>query len=56
MEVIASKDFAKVVISASKTEEISHMTVFIVVRSDDSVGGITTMPSGMGIMPVVGGT
>jgi hypothetical protein len=49
MFVMASKDLANVVISASRSEEMSHMTVLIVVMVHFSGGGISMRPSGIGI-------
>jgi hypothetical protein len=54
--VMASNDFANVVISASIKDETSHMTVFKVVRFRCSLGGTATIPSsGMGISIPSGG-
>ena len=39
-------DLASVVISAKSKEEISHMTVFMVVSLDSSSDGTATSPSG----------
>jgi hypothetical protein len=46
---MASKDFASAVISARRSDEMSHMTVFMVVLLQSSSGGIATRPSGIGI-------
>jgi hypothetical protein len=43
--VMASNDLASVVISASTSDEMSHMTVLMVVRFRRSLGGTTTSPS-----------
>jgi hypothetical protein len=46
---MASKDLASVVISARRSEEMSHITVLSVVTVQFSRGGISTRPSGIGI-------
>jgi hypothetical protein len=46
---MASKDLASVVISARSNEEMSHITVLIVVTVHFSGGGIPTRPSGIGM-------
>jgi len=42
----ACNDFARVVISASNIDEISHMMVFIVVLLQSAGGGTATSPAG----------
>lgn len=47
-KLIASNDFARVVISPRRSDEMSHMIVFIVVLFCRSMGGIDIKSSGMG--------
>ena len=47
IKLVPSIDFARVVISASSIDEMSHMTPFMVVRLHFSAGGIGIIPSGI---------